>query len=78
MDAIEKTSRLEEKSAVEKAVAHVEKIRQKKLEVHNRALEEVQKVKAAAQVQHDAINVETKKKTDAIITKATESIKKLA
>ena len=34
-------------------------------------------MKAAAQVQHDAINVETKKKTDAIISKATESIKKL-
>ena len=41
MDAVEKTSRLEEKRAVEKAVAHVEKIRQKKLEVHNKALEEV-------------------------------------
>jgi hypothetical protein len=36
--------------------------------VHNKALEEVQKVKAAAQIQHDVINVETKKKTDAIIT----------
>jgi len=34
MEAVDKTSRDEEKRAVEKAVAHVERIRQKKLEVH--------------------------------------------
>ena len=50
---------MQEKLAVEKAVAHVEKIRQQKLVVHNNALKEIEVIKSAAQKEHDAINKKT-------------------
>ena len=45
--------------AVERAVAHVEKIRQQKIIAHNAALKDIEKIKAAAQSEHDKINKKT-------------------
>ena len=73
-EAIDKSSKEEEKRAVEKAVAHVEKIRQEKLKVHESALKEIEGIKTEAQKKHDAINEETKKQTEAAIKKATDGL----
>ena len=73
-EAVEKMSKDEEKRAVEKAVAHVEKIRQKKLEVHAKALKEIEKIKAESQKKHDEINKATRDATDKVIVTASHSV----
>ena len=75
--AVDKTSQEEEKLAVERAVAHVEKIRQQKLVVHNKALKEIETIKAAAQKEHDAINKKTQEETQKAIAKAQAGVKNL-
>ena len=73
-DAIEKASRAEEKRAVEKAVAYVEKIRQEKLRLHQKALKEIENIKANAQKEHDEINRKTKRLTEEAIARATSGV----
>ena len=73
-ESIDKTSKEEEKKAVERAVAHVEKIRQQKLKMHESALKEIEGIKTEAQKKHDAINEDTKKATEAAIKKATDGL----
>lgn len=73
-EAVEKMSKDEEKRAVEKAVAHVEKIRQKKLEVHAKALKEIEKIKSESQKKHDEINKATRDATDKVIVTASHSV----
>ena len=73
-DAIDRSAKDEEKKAVERAVAHVEKIRQEKLKVHESALKEIEDIKSDAQKKHDEINAETKKSTEAAIEKATKGL----
>ena len=75
--AVDKTSQEEEKAAVERAVAHVEKIRQQKIIVHNEALKEIEKIKAAAQLEHDKINKKTQEETQKAIAKAQAGVKNL-
>lgn len=73
-ESVEKMARDEEKKAVEKAVAHVERIRQKKLEVHNAALKEIEQIKTDAQKRHDEINKSTKDATDKAISRASKQV----
>merc|ERR1719331_2074777 len=73
-DSVDKYARDEEKKAVERAVAHVERIRQKKLEVHSSALKEIESIKIEAQKKHDEINKATKDATDKAIAKASKSV----
>ena len=55
-------------------MAHVEKIRQKKLEVHSKALKEIEKIKGEAQKKHDEINRATKDATDKVTLTASHGI----
>lgn len=73
-DSVDKFAKEEEKKAVERAVAHVERIRQKKLEVHSMALKEIENIKTEAQKKHDEINKATKDATDKAIAKASRSV----
>jgi len=75
--AVEKTSQEEEKAAVERAVAHVEKIRQQKIVAHNKALKEIENIKAAAQLEHDKINKHTNEEVQKAIAKAQQGVKGL-
>jgi hypothetical protein len=63
-ESIDRMAREEEKRAVERAVAHVERIRQRKQEVHNSAMREIESIKFDAQKRHDEINRSTKDQTD--------------
>ena len=54
-DSVDRYARDEERKAVERAVAHVERIRQMKLEVHKSALKEIENIKVEAQKKHDEI-----------------------
>ena len=56
---------------------HVEKIRQKKLEVHKSALKEIENIKVEAQKKHDEINKATKDATDKAIAKASKNVQGL-
>jgi len=76
-DSVDKYAKEEEKRAVERAVAHVERIRQKKLEVHSSALKEIESIKMEAQKKHDEINKATKDATDKAIAKASKSVQGL-
>ena len=71
---MDRASKDEEKKAVEKAVAHVEKIRQQKLVVHQNALKEIQNIKSEAQKKHDEINRQTKEATEKAIAKAQQGV----
>lgn len=73
-DSVDKYAKEEEKKAVERAVAHVERIRQKKLEVHSSALKEIETIKVEAQKKHDEINKATKDATDKAIAKASKAV----
>ena len=76
-ESVDKYARDEERKAVERAVAHVERIRQKKLEVHKSALKEIENIKVEAQKKHDEINKATKDATDKAIAKASKSVQGL-
>lgn len=76
-EAVDKYAREEERKAVERAVQHVEKIRQKKLEVHKSALKEIENIKVEAQKKHDEINKATKDATDKAIAKASKNVQGL-
>lgn len=71
-ESVDRFARDEEKKAVERAVAHVERIRQKKIEVHTSALKEIENIKMDAQKRHDEINKATKDATDKAIAKASK------
>jgi hypothetical protein len=73
-DSVDKYAKEEEKKAVERAVAHVERIRQRKLEVHSSALKEIETIKVEAQKKHDEINKATKDATDKAIAKASKAV----
>jgi len=73
-DSVDRYARDEERKAVERAVAHVERIRQKKLEVHKSALKEIETIKVEAQKKHDEINKATKDATDKAIAKASKAV----
>lgn len=73
-DSVDRFARDEERKAVERAVAHVERIRQKKLEVHKSALKEIETIKVEAQKKHDEINKATKDATDKAIAKASKAV----
>merc|ERR1712032_1494996 len=73
-DSVDRYAREEERKAVERAVAHVERIRQHKLEVHKSALKEIEGIKVEAQKKHDEINKATKDATDKAIAKASKSV----
>merc|ERR1719503_7676 len=73
-EAVDKYARDEERKAVERAVTHVEKIRQKKLEVHKSALKEIETIKVEAQKKHDEINKATRDATDKAIAKASKNV----
>jgi hypothetical protein len=73
-DSVDKYARDEERKAVERAVAHVERIRQKKLEVHKSALKEIEVIKVEAQKKHDEINKATRDATDKAIAKASKAV----
>merc|ERR1719440_1155488 len=76
-DSVDRYARDEERKAVERAVAHVERIRQKKLEVHSSALKEIESIKVEAQKKHDEINKATKDATDKAIAKASKAVQGL-
>ena len=76
-ESVDKFAKEEEKKAVERAVAHVERIRQKKLEVHSMALKEIESIKTEAQKKHDEINKATKDATDKAIAKASKQVQGL-
>ena len=73
-EMVDKAAQDEEKKAVERAVAHVEKIRQQKLTVHNTALKEIESIKQDAQKKHDEINKATKEASDKAISKAAAGV----
>lgn len=76
-ESVDKYAREEERKAVERAVAQVERIRQKKLEVHKSALKEIETIKVEAQKKHDEINKATKDATDKAIVKASKAVQGL-
>ena len=76
-ESLDKVAAEEEKKAVERAVAHVEKIRSQKLIVHQNALKEIESIKQDAQKKHDAINKETKDAMDKAIAKAQKGVQGL-
>ena len=73
-ESLDKVAAEEEKKAVERAVAHVEKIRSQKLIVHQNALKEIESIKQDAQKKHDAINRESKEAMDKAIAKAQKGV----
>ena len=58
-------------------MAHVEKIRQQKLIVHQNALKEIKKIKEDAQKKHDEINRQTAELTQKAIANAQNGVKNL-
>ena len=73
-ESLDKVGAEEEKKAVERAVAHVEKVRSQKLIVHNNALKEIESIKKDAQKKHDEINKDTKDAMDKAIAKGQKGI----
>ena len=74
---MEKRSKLEEKKAVERAVAHVERIRKQKQVAHDEAIKEIEQIKLAAKKKHEEIDLATAKATQDVINKATKGVMNL-